>query len=105
MDSNKILTTYVGISQLMNVGHLGARDRARGTFTTGVVTQAAFFVVRKDRFPHESLVNEDGSVRTVVVVNRRLLAWVPANHQHLDGFIAENSMAPVIAFLESEIRL
>ena len=105
MDSDEVLTADLGITKLMNVGHPGACDGTGRTFATSVVRQAAFFVVRKDCFPHESLVHEDGSVRTIVVVNRRLLAWVPANHQHLDRFIAENSMAPVVAFLKSDVRL
>ena len=49
--------------------------------------------------------NANYSVRTIVVVNRRLLAWAPTDHQHLDRFIATNSMTPVITFLESDVRL
>ena len=49
--------------------------------------------------------NSHYPVRAVVIVNRRLLAWAPADHQHLDGGIAANSMAPVIAFLEPDVRL
>ena len=105
MDSDEVLTTDVGITKLMNVGHLGAGDRTRRTFATCVVTQATLFVVSEDRFPHQSLVNPDYSVRTVMVVNRRFLAWAPANYQHLDRLVPENSMAPVIAFFESEVRL
>lgn len=40
-----------------------------------------------------------------MIVNRRLLAWAPADHQHLDRSIPANSMAPVIAFLEAGVRL
>lgn len=105
MDSDEILTTYVGITKLMNIGYLGARDRTLRTFATGAVTQATLFVVRKDRFPHEALMNADYSVRTVVIVNRRFVAWAPANHQHLDRLIAENSMTPVITFFEPDVRL
>jgi hypothetical protein len=69
------------------------------------VTQTLLFVVRENRFPHQALMNPDDTVRPVVIVNRRLLAWAPADHQHLDGFIATNSMAPVVAFLETDVRL
>lgn len=105
MDSDEVLTTDVGITKLMNIGYIGACDRTLRTFATGVVTQATLFVVREDRFPHEALMNPDYSVRTVVIVNRRFVAWAPANHQHLDRLVAENSMAPVIAFFESDVRL
>ena len=105
MYSDEVLTTDVGITKLMDVGYLGARDRPLRTFATGVVTQATLFVVREDRFPHEALMNADYSMRTVVIVNRRFVAWAPANHQHLDCLIAENPVTPVIAFLESDVRL
>ena len=105
MDSDEVLTTDVGITKLMNVGYFGPRDRTHRTFAAGVVTQATLFVVREDRFPHEALMNPDNAVRTIVIVNRRFLAWAPANHQHLDRLVAENSMAPVITFFESDVRL
>ena len=89
----------------MNVRHFGTRDCAHRTFAIRVVTQTLVGIVRKDRLAHEALMNSDHAVRTVVVVNRRLLAWAPANHQHLDRIIAAHSMAPVVAFLESEVRL
>jgi hypothetical protein len=44
------------------------------------------------------------SVRAIVVVNRRLLAGSPADHQHFHRFIATNAVAPVIAFFESDVR-
>lgn len=47
----------------------------------------------------------DDAVRAVVIVNRRLLARPPTNHEHFDRFIATNSMTPVITFLESDVRL
>ena len=105
MDSDEILTTDIGITELMNIGYFGARDRTLRTFATGVVTQATLLVVREDRFPHEALMNADYSVRTVVIVNRRFVAWAPANHQHLDGLIPKNAMTPVITFFESDVRL
>ena len=105
MDSDEILATDVGITKLMNVWYLGTRDGTRRTFATGVVTQATIFVEGEDRFPHEPLMYPDDSVRTVVIVNRRLLAWTPADHQHLDRFVAKNSMTPVITFFESDVRL
>jgi hypothetical protein len=47
----------------------------------------------------------NNSVRTVMVVNRSFVARSPADDEHLDRFIATNAMAPVIAFLESYVRL
>ena len=105
MDSDEVLTTYVGITKLMNIGYFGARDRTPRTFATSVVTQATLLVVRKDRFPHEALMNLDYSARTVVIVNRRLLAGPPADHEHFDRVVATNSMPPVITFLEADVRL
>lgn len=105
MDSYEILTTDFGISKLMNVRHRGTRDRACRTFATCVVTQTLLFVECKDGLPHKALVNSDNSVRTVVVVNRCLLARPPADHQHFDRVIAANSMTPVITFLEPYVRL
>ena len=40
-----------------------------------------------------------------MIVNRRLLTRTPTDHQHFDRLIATNSMAPVIAFLETKKRL
>src|SRR5215216_7909315 len=89
----------------MNVRHFGTGDRAHRTFATRVVTQTVVDVESKDRFLHQPLMYPNHTVRAVVIVNRRLLAWVPADHQHLDGVIAAHSMAPVIALLESDVRL
>src|SRR5215510_16376809 len=89
----------------MNVRHFGARDCARRTFTTRVVTQTLLVVVLENRFPHQTLLNSYHTVRAVVIVNRRLLSRTPTDHQHLDRLIATNSMAPVIAFLEAKKRL
>ena len=105
MDSDEILTTGVGISQLMNVRNIGARDGAGRTFATVVTTQTLLYVVSKDGLEHLSLLNANYSMRTIVIVNRRLLAWAPADHQHFDRLITTNSMTPVIAFLESDVRL
>jgi hypothetical protein len=49
--------------------------------------------------------DSDNSVRTIVVVNRRLLAGSPTDHQHFHRFIATDTVAPVIALFESEVRL
>ena len=89
----------------MNVRHFSTRDCAHRTFAIRVMTQTLVGIERKDRLAHQALLNSDHAVRTVVVVNRRLLAWAPANHQHLDRIIAAHSMAPVIAFLESDLLL
>src|SRR5215213_6301362 len=105
MNGNEVLTTDFRISELVNVWYFGARDRAGRTFTTRVVTQTLLFLVREDRFPHQAFMNSYNSVRAVVIVNRRLLAWAPADHQHLNRFVTANSMAPVVAFLETGIRL
>ena len=105
MNRDEVLTTVIRISELMNVWNIGARDRADRTFPARVVKQTLLFVIREDRFPHQPLMNPDDAMRAVVIVNGRLLAWAPADHQHLDGCIATNSMAPVVAFLETDVLL
>ena len=89
----------------MNVRHFSTRDCAHRTFAIRVVTQTLVGIERKNRLAHQALMNSDHAVRTVMVMNRRLLAWAPANHQHLDRIVAAHSMAPVIALLESDVRL
>ena len=49
--------------------------------------------------------NTNGAVRSVVVVNGSFLTRPPADDEHLDGFVATNAVAPVVAFLETEVRL
>src|SRR6185369_14762495 len=105
VNSDEVLATDVGITKLMNVRDFGAGNGSCRTLATGVITQALSIVVSKNRFPHQSLVNANNTMRTVVIVNRRLLAGPPADHQHLDRFVPTNAMAPVIAFLEAEVRL
>src|SRR6185503_3823060 len=89
----------------MNVGLCCSGDRARWALTTGVVTQTLLSVEREICFPHQALLNANDSVRAVVIVNRCLLAWAPADHQHLDRIVPTNTMAPVVAFLEPDVRL
>ncbi len=105
MNSYKILSTNFGISKLMNVGHLGPGHRAGGTLAARVVAQAAFLLVAEGCFPHQSLVDSDDTMRSVVVVNRRFLTGPPADDQHLDGFVTTNAVAPVVSFFKTEIRL
>ena len=105
MDRDEVLTAELGISELMNVGHGGACHRARRTFAIGVVTKAFLAIESEDCFGHETLMNADRAVRTVVIVNRRLLARPPADHEHFDRFIATNSMTPVVTFFESDVGL
>src|SRR5262249_54004171 len=105
VNRNEILTTDVGISELMNVRHFGTRDCARRAFPTRVVTQTLLVVVLENRFPHQAFLNSYHTMRAVVIVNRRLLPRTPTDHQHLDRLTATNSMAPVIAFLEAKIWL
>src|SRR5689334_20624419 len=105
MDRDEILSTDIGISKLMNVRLCGTGNRARGALATGVVTQTLLCIEREICFPHQAPLHSHDTMRSVVVVNRRLLAWAPAEHQHLDRVVAHNTMAPVVAFLEPEIRL
>ena len=105
MDRNQILSTDFGITKLVNIRFCGTGDRTRRTLATGVVTQALLSVEREICFPHQALLHSHDAVRSVVVVNRRLLAWAPADHQHLDRVVATNAMAPVVALFETEIRL
>ena len=105
MDRDQITSAYVGISKLMNVGHVGAGNRTFRTLASGVVIQASFFVVTKHRFPHHTLLHANHPVRTIVIVNWRSLSGPPTNDQHLDRIVTANPMAPIIAFLEPEVRL
>lgn len=105
MDRDEILSTDFGIAKLMNVRHFRTRDCACRTFAARVVTQAFFRIVSKNRFPHQAFVDANHSMRAVVVVNGSFLTGPPADHEHLDRLISTNSMAPVIAFLESDVRL
>jgi hypothetical protein len=105
VDRDQITSAYVGISKLMNIRDGGAGDRTFRTLATAVVTQTLFFIEAKDRFLHQALVNANDSMRTVVVMNRRLLSGPPTNDQHFDRIVPTNPVPPVIAFLESEIRL
>src|SRR5690349_19363684 len=105
MDRDQITSTYVGISELVNIGHVGAGDRTFRTLAGGIVSQALFLVISKNRFEHQTLLNANHSVRTVVIVNRRFLSGPPTNDQHLDRLVTTNAMAPVITFLEAEVRL
>ena len=105
MDSDQVLTTDFGIAKLVNVGYFGARDRAGCTFAARVVTQAFLRIESKDRFPHQALLNSNNPMRAIVIVNRCLLSGPPADHQHLDRLIPTNSVTPVIAILESDVRL
>lgn len=83
----------------------GAGDRALRALTAGVVTQNLFFIETKNCFLHQSLFDQHNTVRTVVIMNRRFLSGPPTNDQHFDRFVTTNSMTPVVAFLESDIRL
>src|ERR1041385_4223041 len=105
MDRDEILSTDFRISKLMNVRLCGTGDRARRALATGVVTQTLLCIEREICFPHQPLLHTNDTVRSIVVVNRRLLAWAPADHQHLDRVVATNTMAPVVALFEPEIRL
>src|SRR6185369_4653824 len=94
MDRDQITSAYVGISKLMNVGHVGAGNGTFGTLACGFVTQAPFFVVCEDRFPQHALLHTNDAVRTVVIVNWRPLTGPPTNDQHLDRIVTTNPMAP-----------
>ena len=89
----------------MNVGPCRTRHRARRTFAASVVTQTFFLIESEVCFPHEALLNADHAVRTIMVVNRSLLAGSPADNQHLDSFITTHAVTPVISLLESDVRL
>lgn len=105
MNGNQVLTTNFRISELVNVGPCRTRHRACRTFPAGVVTQAFFLIESEVCFPQDALVNADDAVRTIMVVNRSLLAWSPADNQHFDSLIATNPVTPVIPLLESDVRL
>jgi hypothetical protein len=105
VDSNKILSTDFGISELMNIGDVGPGHGSGGTLTACVVAQTGFLLVAKGRFPHQSFVDSDDSMRSVVIVDRSFLTGPPADNQHLDGIVTTNPVAPVVSLFKSEVRL
>jgi len=70
----------------------------------GFVAQAVFSVIRESRFPQDTFMYKDGAVRSVVIMNRGALSRLPAKHQHLDKFIAHDSMTAIVAGFETQIR-
>ena len=99
------MSTGFGISELMNVRHAGAGHAARGTLTARAVAQAAFLLVAEDCFPQEPFVDTNDAMRSIVVMNGSSLTRPPADDEHLDGIIATNPVTPVVAFLETKVRL
>ena len=49
--------------------------------------------------------HKDGAVRSVVIVNRRALPGLPAEHQHLDELVLHHAMTRIVAGFKTEIRL
>jgi len=90
-----------------------AADRARdrylelGLKPAALLTEAeaAFIVVNKNRFPHQTFLNANNAMRSVVIVDWSFLSRSPANDEHFDGFVATDAMTPVIAFLKSQVWL
>lgn len=105
MNRNKVLSTYFGITELMDVGHAGPSHRPGGTLAACAVTQAAFLLVAEGRFPHQSFMDTDDTMRSVVIMNRGFLTGPPADYQHLDGLVTTNPVAPVVSLLKSKERL
>jgi len=105
MNRNQVLSTYFGITELMDVGHAGPGHRSGGTLAARVVAQAVFLLVAEGRFPHESFMDTDDTMRSVVIMNRGFLTGPPADNQHLDGIVTTNPVAPVVSLFKSEVRL
>src|SRR5689334_22170292 len=105
MNRNQVLSTYFGITKLMNVGRAGPGHRSGGTLAARVVAQAAFLLVAEGRFPDQSFMDTDNTMRSVVIMNRGFLTGPPADNQHLDGLVATNPVAPVVSLFESKERL
>src|SRR5437763_11398649 len=70
-----------------------------------LVTETSFSIVCESGFPKNALMHEHRAVRAVVIVNRRPLAWLPAQHQHLNEFILHHPVTRIVARLEAEIWL
>lgn len=105
MNRDQITTAYFGISELMNVGDAGAGDRTLLALAACVVTQNLFIVEAKNRFLHQSLLDQNHAMRAVVIMNRRFLTGPPTNDQHFNRIVTANAMTPIVGFLESEVGL
>ena len=89
----------------MNIRDAGAGDRSLRALAAAVVTQPFSFIEGENCFLHQSLLDAHHPMRAVVVMNRRFLSGPPTKDQHLDCVVATNAVSPVVAFLESDIRL
>ena len=73
-------------------------------FACAFILETVNRIVAKSCFPQEALTDLNAAMRAVVIVNGSALAGTPAQHQHLHKLVPTNSMPPVVAFLETEIR-
>ena len=84
MDSNQILAADSRVTQLMNVGNIGAGYFTGGTLATGLVTESTLIVVNEDRFPHQTFLNPNHPMRAIMIVDRSFLTRSPTNDEHFD---------------------
>ena len=57
-----------------------------------LVIQPGLNVVIEDRLPQNSFVHKHSAMRSIVIVNRRALSRLPAQHQHLDVLVLHHAM-------------
>src|SRR5258706_3381616 len=69
-----------------------------------VVAQTVISVISEGRFPQDTLMNKYGAMRSVMIVNRRALPRLPAEHEHLDMLVAHNPVPAIVAGFETQIR-
>ena len=103
MDSDEISLAHIGIPQLVYVGDVSRGDLPGQALASSSIAQAPIRIIMKARFPKNSFVDLNGSVRAIVVVNRRSVTWFPAEHQHLDKLVPTDEMPPIIGFLKTDI--
>lgn len=105
MNGDKVLSADVRIAQLMNIRYSRAGNFSGRTFSRRLVAKSSFVIKAEHSLPHQPPLDFYDAMRTVVIVNRRSLAWSPTNNQHLYGFVSTNTMSPVVTLFKTQVRL
>ena len=105
VNRDQILSTNIGVTQLVNIRYACSSYFTSGTFPCCSVTKAIIFVVGEHRFPHQTLLHFDHTMGAVVIVDWGPLSRSPTDNEHLHRFVSTNTVAPVVAFLEAQVWL
>ena len=103
MDRDEVLATDVRIAELMDVGFRCTRNFTRRTLASALVAQSLFIVVSEHRLPHQTFLDSDDAVRSIVVVNGSLLSGPPTDNQHFHRCVTTNAMTPVVSFFKPKV--